>query len=402
MVRPALPESLPFYGALLVLATLYLAVENQTINGNGSSVAQRMASLRSPEDYQYPATDASSDLPTNFQGIQARAFPKWEHPVPCFPVDNNWKARHVQNRPSDTGLLFVKPFKTGSSTCSGVNLRIARNLAQRHNMTDICQTRFDHGPDFTPAHSLFGKRRPLDSILWSVVRDPTKRAISQFFFFRVSRLKEEPTDANFISFLTNGRFPHHNYYLRTLYTPTKYEPSQNHPVATANHILNDYNFVGVTERINESLVALMMLLDLPMADFLYLSAKRGGYDDGRSQTIGCKYIWKSFVSPGMQEFLASEQWQNMTYYDNLFYHAVNRSLDLTIDALGRDKFAAQLHRFERAQERAREVCLPTAVFPCDAAGKFYDEDETDCLWNDSGCGTTCLDQVATEMGLWVA
>jgi hypothetical protein len=43
--------------------------------------------------------------------------------------------------------------------------------------------------------------------------------------------------------------------------------------AIINQILSDYDFIGITERMAESAVALMMLLGVNMGDILYLSAK---------------------------------------------------------------------------------------------------------------------------------
>jgi hypothetical protein len=40
-----------------------------------------------------------------------------------------------------------------------------------------------------------------------------------------------------------------------------------------NQILADYDFMGTTERMDETAVALAMLLDLPLGDILYLDAK---------------------------------------------------------------------------------------------------------------------------------
>ena len=68
---------------------------------------------------------------TNFSGILARSFEPWKNPLPCFETDDKWASNDVRNSPADTGFLYIKPFKTGSSTTSGINLRIARNVARR-------------------------------------------------------------------------------------------------------------------------------------------------------------------------------------------------------------------------------------------------------------------------------
>jgi hypothetical protein len=345
-------------------------------------------------------------LKTNFSGVVARAYKPWpaESPLPCFPAETEWDSMKVQFSPSKKGFLYLKPYKTASSTASGVNLRIARNVARRQKGDiEICKTRFDHGPDYYPGTTLFKDRDPTKSFLWTIIRDPTSRAVSHFFHFEVSRKKIEPSDWNFIDLLRQKN-PMQDYYYRALYPLTKFRREKNHPVKAANVILNNYNFIGITERLDESLVVLMMQLDLKIADILYLSAKgRGGYDDaGGTGADGtgkvCTYIWPSFVSPGMKQYFDNDEWKDNIKYDMLLYEAVNRSLDMTIDKLGRDKFNENLAKFQDAQNKAVAKCLLTAVFPCDTRGIFHNQ--TDCLWNDSGCGASCLDEVATELDLW--
>jgi Galactose-3-O-sulfotransferase len=340
-------------------------------------------------------------LTRNFSGVVARAFKPWpaDTPLPCYPAEKEWESMDIQFSPANEGFLYLKPYKTGSSTTSGVNLRIARNVARRQQGDiKICKTRFDHGPDFTPGTTLFKHRDPSKSFLWTILREPTSRAVSQFFHFEVSRKKLEPSDRNFKAILRRKN-PLQDYYHRALYPRSKFSREENDPVAAANVILNRYNFIGITERLDESLVVLMMQLDLKIADILYLSAKgRGGYDDAGGKSNECTYIWPSFVSPGMREYFDSDEWKDNIKYDMLLYQAVNRSLDMTIDKLGRDKFNENLARFKDAQNKAVEKCLPTAVFPCDAGGRLHMQ--TDCLWNDSGCGATCLDEVATDLDLW--
>jgi Sulfotransferase family len=344
-------------------------------------------------------------LKRNFSGIIARPFSPWPSnlPLPCFPAEVDWADTSTQFTPAKQGFLYLKPYKTGSSTTSGVNLRIARNVARRRTdlqNVNICKTRFDHGPDFTPGYTLFTKRNPTESFLWTILRDPTSRAVSQFFHFEVSRQKLEPTDANFKSFLRQKN-PMQDYYLRALFNRGKFSRERYHPVRVANNILRNYNFIGITERLNESLVALMMQLNLKIADILYLSAKgRGGYDDAGGPKHQCTYIWPSFLSPGMKAYFQTDEWKDTTKYDRLLYQAVNRSLDMTIDRLGREAFNENLAKFVHAQEQAKIQCLPSTIFPCDLAGRVRDDKETDCIWKDSGCGSTCLDQIATDLNLW--
>jgi hypothetical protein len=139
-----------------------------------------------------------------------------------------------------------------------------------------------------------------------------------------------------------------------------------------------------------------------LADVLYLKAKgHGGYDDaGGRKGNTCTFIWPSFVSQGMRDFFGTDEWKQIVHWDNVLYQAANRSLDLTIDQLGRGKFETQLAKYQRAKEIVHDRCLPVTTFPCSPGGGYNLDEKTDCLWKDSACGMTCMDQVSTELGLW--
>jgi hypothetical protein len=212
----------------------------------------------------------------------------------------------------------------------------------------------------------------------------------------------EPTDDEFQSYILGEKKDGTmDYYLQTLYMPSKFNRVTEGPIEAANRIFEDFDFIGISERMDETAVLLMMLLDLPMSDVLFLSAKgKGGYDDGGGRGYGhsCTYIWPSFVSPGMQDFFdTNEEWHSMVKYDLEFYKTANASMDLTIHALGRDLFESNLAKFKTAQSEAKEKCLPRTVFPCDDAGRLHED--ANCIWNDSGCGVECLDEIARDLVL---
>jgi Sulfotransferase family len=417
-------------------------------------------------------TIVAAKYKADFNGIVPRAFEAWpeNQTLPCFPLDTSVVLRLSKNRERDKitfnstqtnnadvdaqqGFFFLKPFKVGSSTAAGVNLRIARGVAmrkrrelhpqslmQQHDGTlqqhqdhqqedeeqpiqphEFCNARFDHG-DWQRPGLRFAKRNRQEkqSFLWTVVREPTARLVSMFFHFHVSRRRLEPRDEVFQGFLQDKRQLHPDYYIRTLDTSediiTIYKNNtktntttsfskvvQKKPVETANFITKDYDFIGVTERFDESLVALMMILHLPMSDILYLSAKRKGGYDAAGKGIGtnrtCTYITPSFVSPGMREYFASNVHQEMIQNDLAFYRAVNQSLDMTIDKLGRIAFETNLAQYRMASVLIQQRCMDNVVMPCTETGDFVEHNQTDCLWKDSGCATSCLDKVAEELDI---
>jgi hypothetical protein len=250
----------------------------------------------------------------------------------------------------------------------------------------------------SPAAAMYSRRVEGRSFLWTIVREPTSRVVSLFFHMQVSRMGVKPTDANFRRFLLEGNVhKKYDYYLHNLALRPFNASSDDHG-QVANDILQSYNFVGITERMDESYVALAMLLRLPLSDVMYLRAKTsGGYDDGASRR--CTYIQPSFVSDGMQSFFEGDEWQSKIRNDLSLYRAANQSLDLTIERLGRSSFERNLRLFREAQEAANDRCLETTVFPCDRHGNFFPPNKTDCVFSDYGCGFECLDRVALDLGL---
>ena len=86
----------------------------------------------------------------------------------------------------------------------------------------------------------------------------------------------EPSDENFQNYLSGISFDNHYFQILSMsdYMGTEDE------VEFTNKILEDYNFIGVTERMNESLVVLSMLLNLELIDILYFGSKgNGSFDD---------------------------------------------------------------------------------------------------------------------------
>jgi Sulfotransferase family len=333
-------------------------------------------------------------------GVRARAFDYAVDNLPCFaPEDKKHYNRPVTPTSVRKGFMFMKLMKTGGSTAAGINIRIMRQAAKQLRARErtefqYCQGRFEHAWGYD---MLANRERNGSSFTWTIVRDPTKRAVSQFFHFEVSRKNTSATDSLFQKYLWGERNILSNYYLQVLSTERTVIFDSQAP-ALINKLLYEYDFIGVTERMDETAVALMMLLNVDMGSILYLNAKgNGGYDDGGFMGQ-CFYIEPSHISRGMQKFFEHPQWKAAVKWDELLYRAANRSLDLTIDRLGRASFEKNLTKFRNAQAVAHERCLPREVFPCTSTG--IKNRNKSCLWKDSGCGSDCLDEVATELGLW--
>jgi hypothetical protein len=376
------------------------AVEVKATDGTGDRGSKNHVETR---QFYYRPLKNTNEATNMFEGIKARAFEPWSERqfIPCHEPESDWWKYETQQMHTYDGVNYLKLYKTGSSTSSGITLRIARNAARRQKQSyPLCKVRFDHAW----ASKLFYDLDFAESVLWTMVREPTSRIVSQFFHFEVSRDKHEPTDEYFLEYLRSEKNSGilSEYYTSAV-TLKPYAIGRTNPVVTANRIFDEYNFIGITERMDESVVALAMILHIPLGDVLYLKAKgHGGFDDGGGRPDHlriCTYIWPAFVSNGMYEFFETDEYQDLVHWDYVFYKAANRSLDLTIERLGRDKFQANLDKFLQAKRIASERCLPRTVFPCSEGGEYKPLSETDCMWNDSGCGMECLDEVAADLGL---
>ena len=288
------------------------------------------------------------------------------------------------------GLLFVKTPKTGSTTISRIMKRIVSHVAQRSSNVTICQHREDH---VNGAGLWYANRDPHHSFLLASVRDPAQRAISRFFWSYVTRHSngtEEPIfmmDDAFVQDYLNqstsvasgctskGQGGYQLNYISmepipewsawSPHSPTKVIHSQSVEKNVQN-AMAQYDFLLLNERMDESLVLLQLLLGLETSDILSLSFNVGGsyrYEHGK-----CKQLVKSHISPGMQAYFESDEWYAKNYGDYLLYAAGNRSLDMTIEQLGRTRFDAAMQEFHRLEAKVNGICPQQVPFPCSANG----------------------------------
>ena len=326
---------------------------------------------------------------TNYPPGPGRAFPVWPH-------ENKKYFPCTSNRTNPVGNLLVVPPKGASSTLGGIMLRISRNVYQRYHGNHAGNSKRCMPQEHFYMHQAsklgYANRDKKTSFLWSMLREPTRRFVSEFFHFEVSRKKVEPTDVNFQQYLS--RF-HYAPYVSLLH-PQPGTHGTNISGAIMD-ILQEYNFIGVTERMDESLVVLKLLMGLELNDILYLKAAKGsgGFDDGAYKG-SCVYIVPSFISPGMQDFLDNNStWKNMMQGDVLMYQAANKSLDMTIDMLGRHVVEKEVQKFQQAMKVAHEICA-NVTFRCSPGGHKPPDEKNDCLIFDLACGYRCLESLGIE------
>ena len=171
-------------------------------------------------------------------------------------------------------MIYIKVPKTGSSTLSGINLRISienYNGEKVHPFKERCSELHQH---YRAASVEINKRERDSTYLWTFIRDPTSQFRSAFFHFRVSRNGDEPTLQKLreyaVSQYTKRDYPQMSFVLPD---EPKINKTRGSLIGNATEmvedILNKYDFIGVNERFDESLVVMRLLLGLNAGNIFF-------------------------------------------------------------------------------------------------------------------------------------
>ena len=216
----------------------------------------------------------------------ARAFPKWEGNRPyewCIPQTKTLKQPRDVRSSAVEGLIYIKNPKAASSTSAGITLQIAHNVFQRIHANsstnettaiDIPQDNNDDGDqnklakqcvtNWTHPFAFYKgaayRRQP--SLLWTTVREPGQRMLSLYYHFLVSRKGHDP--ANATEWIRHKRSDQ----LKYINTSPKKSLGINKNFDKAigvlrDHVIQSYDFIAVTERMDESLVVMKVRLCIP-------------------------------------------------------------------------------------------------------------------------------------------
>ena len=316
---------------------------------------------------------------------------------------------YVQNQPTDKGLLYIKIERAASSTLASVAARIAHAVAIRSNAN---VTRTEGGKvqkicRFRGLAHLWSKRSPdfaarnrEDTFLWTFFKDPAKRELSIYFFFMIDWKPGERnyTETDVIDFLNETKFGQ----LQSLHPHIEkefFEVIMNDDALAKQFVqktVEQMDFLGLVERMDESLVLLSFILDLPVTDVLYLDSKVAGSYMVHPEEWACRQIGrKRKLFPSTEQFLRSDRWKEVSKLEQMVYDAVNRSIDVTIDnVIGRDAFNVRLQEFVRAKTLTQDSCSKSVVMTCTADGKINaGRKRSVCYSGDIGCGHLCIDKL---------
>mmetsp|Transcript_16508 Transcript_16508/g.20178 ORF Transcript_16508/g.20178 Transcript_16508/m.20178 type:complete len:464 (-) Transcript_16508:156-1547(-) len=347
----------------------------------------------------------------------ARAFPYKPKDSWCIPT--NARGTNSQIGREWQGLLYVKVPKVSSSTLAGVALRINNHTG--------CEAQWEH------KYAIKYKNHSNQTFLLGSTRKPASREVShiQFFNFAGDEFQKEfskrtPTTEDFLNHgiyynghhtmdLLNGQGGYQYKWLSLKSIPNNMTWSMENKEKVKDpknvherlqQLLNAYDSFIVTERIDESLVALALLMDIDISTVLATSAKvSGSYQLQRrgpkSKRGKCVFRRKVPVPQGVYDFLKTPPYLAMTYADQILYRASNISLDLTIkETIGADLFYKSLKEYQRLADQAQDYCGIRLGSGCYENGTKTVPIEP-CYVADFLCGYKCLDEVVEQSGSYV-
>jgi hypothetical protein len=319
----------------------------------------------------------------------------------CVEGRGPLRDKNAQTDAGWQGLLLVKTPKCASTTVAGIVLRIADryDCANQHNHLEALR--------FT--------NRTQHSFMLSSVRHPEKRAMSGIFFFIYSNSPDSvPTDDHVQKMLnvhgvtaSQGMGGFQLKYMTVDGIPS-FDVTKNREATTVHnktraleHVektLSHYNFVIVTERMDESLVALAMLTGLELEDVIVTSSKLAG--DYFLKNVGknrgrCIKSRSAFVSNATRAYLDSDSWLAKNYGDYIMHAAVNQSLDLTIESLGKIRFDRSLADYKKMKNHVLDTCGAKLSLGCTPEGERIEGNA--CYFQDMGCGYKCVDETIKAM-----
>ena len=269
-------------------------------------------------------------------------------------------------------LVFIKCFKVGGSTMAGV----VRRIAAKFDMSGVRAKRKWIGsePGVWAYHGeYFRFRKRLAALsgpkfVLALMRNPLDRCLSHYYHLKSDGA---PNDDGIIKQLRSCKNFEANYL--GLLDDTSVE-----------QIMARYDFLGTTERYAESVLLLTHALpmNVSLGDVLYLKAKdstKTGMQDGKGRKITGSLPY-SQQSQRVRDVVEKEFKPN-NERDYALWTAINARLDRLGDTLGRDKLAKELESYKAMLAEAESKCGGFAI------------NQTDCFFNDIGCGISCLDSI---------
>lgn len=347
------------------------------------------------------------------------------------------------------------------------------------------------------------------TFLYSIIREPVSRIIQDFFEFVISFENDQSQQQEqqegmegkdglyisigqeqqqimnekqklllqrrFLKYIQDNDMTEYAFYFRLLSVRSFTNPLRTDLYPTyVEELLNSYDFLGLEERLDESLIVLQLLLGLEIQDLLYIipphtsnpyqktyastplitspairnikeplvnkdkknnnvNNNNNNVNNNNNNNGRCIKMVQPVVTNEMKEWFYSNEFDTWFEPDVLVYQAINKSLDRTIDSLGRDRVEYGVKQLQYAKQLVQEMCggdggdnhnvsnggnynnynegqdngkkkdddvnldvhVDMIKFPCSKDGTV--QVPNDCMTSDLACGYKCLDKVAQHL-----
>jgi Sulfotransferase family len=340
----------------------------------------------------------------------------WTTPRPgwCCPTTHDDKSN-----PTATTLVLIKVPKSASSTVAGVALRLEQQLAN-------CRADWQHGTaamkrgqqereqqqalsaaaTIASSNSSHNNSNNKDrSTFWiAPIRDPAARALSSVYFHQVSfhaRAAKSSVSPS-ISFVTDHlmKVPN-NYIFHYVRMDQQDEQEQDQwssstssarDIAAMRRTVSSYDFFLVVDRLDESLVLLSILLNVPLTHILTVNSKQAGsWYSSNNRCIRLHSPSPAIRTELQQKLFATKAWTSKHALDQLLYDIAHASLTATIQH-HQAAFDIRWQEYKTWQERIATTCATMDVFPCSFDGlQQLNVSQANCYLRDFGCGYPCID-----------
>ena len=295
-----------------------------------------------------------------------------------FPVQENGVPCEEYNRRNPEGVYYIQIPKTDTYYWSSIAYR---SLQKDRD----CFVSAEHDD----AYSLgLRDRNDLKSFVFTFVRHPKDYILKSYFYFKVTKNRERPT-AESVAEYSEDFGNKQSSMMMSLASENAYRrKGLKRPSAIAKAIVAEFDYIGLVDKPDESLVLMQLLLGLETKDILYNPSPHAGtislWKDDKNI---CEEVKKEYLPTGAREFFDSEDFYNQNDVDIEIYQEVQKVHEATIDMIGRDKFDEALRKYKAEMKVVEEQCLPTVQYKCNEAGKRW-KDLNSC--DKEGCDAKCL------------